>query len=179
MFIFVSNRYNKLNLQTFSTTIIQQVYSQQMHFSVFSAKTGLSRLSGCPLAISHSCLVCSIDYFHRLDPDVTHRVLSCGPVQVRDLSESDSDFKRSVPSWPVGPCRKVASCSFLPTATDINWASDSCLSVTTPDGPGPRWLRVTGGSKWPAGESSCHGQCALQRPGNDLVTGSPSQWQQR
>jgi len=143
-----------------------------MHFSVFSAKTGLNRLSGCPLAISHSCLVCSIDYFHRLDPDVTHRVLSCGPVQVRDLSESDSDFKRSVPSWPVGPCRKVASCSFLPTATDINWASDSCLSVTTPDGPGPRWLRVTGGSKWPAGESSCHGQCALQRPGNDLVSGS-------
>ena len=62
-----------------------------MHFSVFSAKTGLRRLSGCPLAISHSCLVCSIDYFHRLDPDVTHRVLSCGPVQVRDLSESDSD----------------------------------------------------------------------------------------
>ena len=101
-----------------------------MHFSVFSAKTGLNRLSGCPLAISHSCLVCSIDYFHRLDPDVTHRVLSCGPVQVRDLSESDSDFKRSVPSWPVGPCREVASCSFLPTATDINWASDSdsCLS---------------------------------------------------
>ena len=72
----------------------------------------------------------------------------------------------------MGPCREVASCSFLPTATDINWASDSCLSVTTPDGPGPRWLRVTGGSKWPAGESSCHGQCALQRPGNDLVSGS-------
>ena len=55
-----------------------------MHFSVFSAKTGLRRLSGCPLAISHSCLVYS------LDPAVTHRVLSCGPVQVRDLSESDS-----------------------------------------------------------------------------------------
>ena len=80
-----------MNLQTFLTTIIQQVYSQQMHFSVLSAKTGLNRLSGCPLAISHSCLVCSIDYFHRLDPAVTHRVLSCGPVQVRDLSESDSD----------------------------------------------------------------------------------------
>ncbi len=144
-----------------------------MHFNVFSAKTGLNRLSGCPLAISHSCLVCSIDYLHRLDPAVTHRVLSCCLVQVRDLSESDSDFERPVPSWPVGPCREAASCShgFLQTTTDINWALDSCLSVTTPDGPGPPWLRVTGGSKWPAGESSCHSQCSLPRPGcNDLVS---------
>jgi len=87
-----------------------------MHFSVFSAKTGLNRLSGCPLAISHSCLVCSIDYFHRLDPDVTHRVLSCGPVQVRDLSESDSDFKRSLSA-------KLA-CGAMPGSCKLQFPAD-------------------------------------------------------